>query len=1003
MGRKEVRFAAKLGTRTGIAGVVLAVGLGLSGCPWSTSEVQVPQTIIESNLGTVAAQDGGGTTAVASFDATDGTQWAFYNMANRLAATPVGTSKGAVHEITVPGMVRHVTLVNYDNVEYALLSMGDHGIGVVNVTDPAAMSLVSTVKVNYEQGGISYAEGGGDIVSDVTISGTDGPVTDMVTDGTSLWIADSAYGIHRTALANLLPTPVTEADGTLKVANADGSVNEVYTLQYAGENPWGGPQSLRLYDGKLYAALGALGLGVYDPPTLQRLGGYNLYTDTGMTEDWFQGMDPKTAVHDPSWIDPVTGMPTYQQANYEIKEIWHNGAPGATPWADFDRYGQYYYTARAVDLQTVPQGQGSETIAYVAYSLGGLVAVNITNPAGPQYLGYVPAVPAHGPDEPTGQQSKSLFPHFGSGMLKEAGVVAVKVDTTADKVYYSDHFAGLVVVNDASHPDTWHGPNGAGSYNNDTQPSVPFWPDYEFVTSYNMAPHDPTEEESLPDFLYAQGGPIALATGELSGHGGALMLMPKRNPGAVGQVDVVQADGAGGVNFVDIESLDQATPMQNRFGVPAVFVSTHEVGATVDGAASQDIAIGHTAGVTVSGPFLYVSDGPHGMSVWRIADGEGHATDAIHLVANTLQDEYPEVSTSGETILPTPHAYGVAFDGDPGEAYVLTQSLGLRRVDVGAVRAGQARVGAPALLKTTPSGIFEHSSEGTGNLGGINGQDHAYGVAFTAKYAIVADGSNGLTVYDRHADPTAGNHVVANIGSAKSKPSLGRATAVTLWADSRTGRKYAIVAAGSSGISVVDMTDLLEKGLVPGMTLVKTFQPIKIEEEADEGIHIGNADGRSVDVKVVGDYAYFTYDSFGMVAYRLPDLVAPVPAGVDPTKLFDEHTGVDHRPVAVGRFQLQQVPGYEDNPGGAQYMTAQYFPANTPIRNAAGDVYQLAKSRLLLYVAYSDGGVIKLDWSDPANPKLLQYHDTVGEAASTAIANGRVYVADGDGGLVVLR
>jgi len=154
---------------------------------------------------------------------------------------------------------------------------------------------------------------------------------------------------------------------------------------------------------------------------------------------------------------------------------------------------------------------------------------------------------------------------------------------------------------------------------------------------------------------------------------------------------------------------------------------------------------------------------------------------------------------------------------------------------------------------------------------------------------------------------------------------------------------------------------------------------------------------------VVGNYAYFTYDSFGMVAYRLSDLVAPVPAGVDPTELFDQHTGTDYRPVAVARFQLQEVPGYENVPGGAQYMTAQYFPANAPIRNAAGNVYQLQKPRLLLYVAYSDGGVIKLDWSDPANPKLLQYHDTVGEAASTAIANGRVYVADGSGGLVVFR
>ena len=47
--------------------------------------------------------------------------------------------------------------------------------------------------------------------------------------------------------------------------------------------------------------------------------------------------------------------------------------------------------------------------------------------------------------------------------------------------------------------------------------------------------------------------------------------------------------------------------------------------------------------------------------------------------------------------------------------------------------------------------------------------------------------------------------------------------------------------------------------------------------------------------------------------------------------------------------------------------------------------------------------MIKLDWSDPANPILLQRQDTVGKAVGTAIANGRVYVADYAGGLVVFK
>jgi len=84
-------------------------------------------------------------------------------------------------------------------------------------------------------------------------------------------------------------------------------------------------------------------------------------------------------------------------------------------------------------------------------------------------------------------------------------------------------------------------------------------------------------------------------------------------------------------------------------------------------------------------------------------------------------------------------------------------------------------------------------------------------------------------------------------------------------------------------------------------------------------------------------------------------------------------------------------------------MTAQYFPANRLLSDGSGRTYTLASPRVLLYVAYGYAGVIKLDWSDPANPVLLQHKDTAGKALATAIANGRVYVADYAGGLVVFK
>jgi hypothetical protein len=551
--------------------------------------------------------------------------------------------------------------------------------------------------------------------------------------------------------------------------------------------------------------------------------------------------------------------------------------------------------------------------------------------------------------------------------------------------------------------------NGSGGFNNDTQPEA-FWPDYEFVTSFDMTPV-PVGDESMPKFLTVDPAtgkytaPVLLVTGEISGHGGALFMMPAatRDTGAAGQVDLVQSSGGGGVNFVDIKDVTTSSvAVAERFAVPVHLVSTNEVGADENGAAAPgSIAIGHAEGLAVSGNYVYLADGPHGMSAWRVADGAGVPTDDLHLVANTLQSEYP----TGNGILPAPHAFSVAFDADPTKAYVLTQSLGLRRVDVSAVTGGSAQVGSPALLNVLASGIYEHSSESGGNLGGIHGQDHAYGVTFYGKYAIVADGGNGLTVYDTTVDATTGTQVVANIGSETGKPQLGRSQSVKLWTDAATGKVYAVAAAGPYGISVVDMTGLLVQGnTTNGMTLLKTFEPIKIEEDK-----VGSADGKSVDVQIVGGYAYISYDSFGLVAYKMTDLIQPLAsfkpecAAVDPAKVFDKQGGVDCRPVAVGHFKLQEQAGYETLDGGAQFMTPQYFPANQLLRNGAGTVYTLDQPRVLFYVAYAEAGVVKLDWSDPANPKLMAIKDTVGSAAATAIANGRVYVADGTGGMVVFK
>jgi hypothetical protein len=661
-----------------------------------------------------------------------------------------------------------------------------------------------------------------------------------------------------------------------------------------------------------------------------------------------------------------------------------------------------------------------KTIAYIAYGLAGLVAVDVTGydsatpPVDPAanswgnflkaaYLGYAPAVPANGPDNPTGTSANSLFPHFGSGMLKEAGVIDVKVSlngvdgvATLGQVYYSDHFAGLVIMEGAEDPlANWRDPGCpvSGCDNDDQGVLGDHWPDYEFVTSYDMTGAD--EHETLPAWMSDSAGPDLITTGEVSGHGNALALPGMMNTTTLGEIDVVLAAGAGGLNFLDISDLLPGTPSASSFLVLRQLPTTDEVGADADGLPLQSISIGHTEGVDAWRQYLFVGDGPHGMSAWKIADASCNPTSDVHLVANTLQDEYDVVNTAGDTVTPTPHAYEVVLDLVKEKALVLSQSLGLRRIGSTDVLDGLGEAGAPLLLQPIyPDDIFEHNVEAGNVVSYLKRQDHAYDVVVRDNLAFVADGSNGLTVYDLNVVPDylglGGNHVVSNLGAETGNPLLGRATGVKLWTDTATGTDYAFVAAGHAGIAVVDITEVENAAIAPEqrMVLVKRFEPIKIEDGK-----VGHADGRSVNVQVVGNHAFFSYDSFGIVAYSIADLIAPLPPAVtDPTDLWRKTSdGMDYRPVAVARFKLQDellggLPELAGWSGGAQGMST--------LR---------VDGKVLFYVAYGDAGVIKINWTNPAVPVLVQHLNTVGEALDVTVVNGRAYVADNNGGIALTR
>ncbi|OGW28976.1 MAG: hypothetical protein A2X56_04465 [Nitrospirae bacterium GWC2_57_13] len=921
-------------------------------------------------------QIGGSSTATAKFTA-GGVTWALFNVGSQLKATPVGMVKGPVYTVVLPGAVFDIEIMSLNGITYAIAAAGNAGVAVVNVTDPTLMSIVSVTPVNYYQTGITFTDTGGTIWYNNTIMSDTAPVVALATDGVNLYIADFAFGIHRTALANVIGVsgPVLEADGTLKIDA------EACTLQFAGENPWGGPLSLKYFGGRLFAGLNALGLGIFDPATMQQVGRYNLYTDEARLEDYFGPMAVTASVgSDPAtgdlYLDDFTGMPDYRQVQYEVLVIMKGTGSGLTPWADFERTGKWYYKAQDVDVAQ----QGSRTIAYIANSLGGLTAVDVTgfenasatNFLRAPYLGYFPAVPVNGPYD-TNSLPSSILPYEGAGMLKESGVTSVRV--RGDKLYLTDHFAGLVILDKAATPDTdWHG--ATPTYNNDTN-GIPNdnVPDYEDITSYDMSPWNPLDNESLPWAFYQ--APSLLATKELEGHGYTLELMDVVDLTTAGSVDVLECSGAGGFVFVDVTNI-AAPVMTDRFSIVAYFPTTDEIGAAADGTPTEAIAIGHASGLDASSKYLYVSDGPHGVSAWNIVDALGYPTDTVRLVANTLQSEYP-VTVGTEIIYPASHTVRNIMNPLLSRTWAMCVSNGMRGVPIADVEAGLGQAGAPLLLKLIRTDLFEHNSDFT--VKALPYQDRAYDVEFRGNYAFVADGSNGITIYDTTKDPSdkTSGFFVANIGTNLGEPLLGTASGIELWTDPATAKVYAVVAAGPYGVGVVDVTD------TANMRIVKVFEPIKIEDG-----DVGVADGQAIDVEVIGDKAYFSYDSFGVVCYSMAGLIAPLPDDADPTNIFLKNLSgtvvYDYRPVALGRFKLQLVPGYEDVDGGAVKMD-----------------YTVQNGRLNLYAAFGEAGVLKIDFTDAANPLLLERKDTAAEAVDVVISNGRLYVADGSGGLVFFK
>ena len=65
--------------------------------------------------------------------------------------------------------------------------------------------------------------------------------------------------------------------------------------------------------------------------------------------------------------------------------------------------------------------------------------------------------------------------------------------------------------------------------------------------------------------------------------------------------------------------------------------------------------------------------------------------------------------------------------------------------------------------------------------------------------------------------------------------------------------------------------------------------------------------------------------------------------------------------------------------------------------------YTQQDGNLFFYAAFGHYGVVKINYTNPALPELVDSVPTASECVDVEIANGRLYVGDHGGGLVLFK
>jgi hypothetical protein len=341
----------------------------------------------------------------------------------------------------------------------------------------------------------------------------------------------------------------------------------------------------------------------------------------------------------------------------------------------------------------------------------------------------------------------------------------------------------------------------------------------------------------------------------------------------------------------------------------------------------------HAKSLTISNNSLFLADGRNGLWMLDISQ------DPFHPVVQGHETKIG--STQGVVVL-------------DNYAYVAADRQGIRIVRI--------------------KDNKDASNQGTPNQP-PNQLEDQNSLAITGKFKALKIFSDGKTIYWLDNKKTI--HFL-NVDEKEAPYQIGTQKLKYNLQDMTFQGKYAFVAAGDSGLLI------MEKNNLPEFKQIATIAPVGPNQKK----------GSTLGVFVAGDHAYLAVKGIGLVIIDITDINNPKQiqsvyevAGAPNQVIVQD----DYAYLSTGLNGLMSIE--------TSVLVNTEILGQTGAQMSARDV---AIDGNYVYVAAGESGLRVLDVTSPSNPQEVAFHDTYGQSDAVATKGEIAYIADRNNGLVIV-